>query len=140
MSARHCRRGRVPFLPDAVEEPRTVVSLFEQLVDVDGEPQTVALLIDRRGHALTAMQRAGDVSPNDLFDLCAVCSGAGDADEIELLIVASWRPGTWAQLQPGDDDCWFGMLERTSGGDVHLVDWLLIDGSDVTSIATECGR
>ena len=136
----HCRRGRVPFLPDAVEEPRTAVSLFEQLVDVSGEPQTVALLIGRQGHALTAMQRAGDASRDDLLDLCELCSADRDGDDIELMVIASWRPGTFAQPGPDDEGCWTDMVDVTAGSDVHLVDWLLIDGDVVTSMARECGR
>ena len=142
MPARRCRRGRMPFLPQAVEAPHAVIDLFEQLVDVTGEPQTVALIIDRQGHALTAFQREGAVPCDDLLELCTVCSGEGDGDaeEIELLVITSWRPDTGTEPSDDDRDCWSAMLQRTSGGDVHLVDWLLVDGPAVTSMATECGR
>jgi hypothetical protein len=148
MVARHCRRGRMPYLPDAVDAPDRAVALFEQLVEVTGEPQTVALVLDRRGKPLTAMKRSGAVPCDDLLDLCTVCSGDGepaadsdvDAGEVELLVIASWRPDTWAE--PSDDDrrCWSAMLERTTGGVVHLVDWLLVDGAVITSMALTCGR
>ena len=150
MVARRCRRGRMPYLPDAVNAPFRMIDILEQLVDVTGEPQTVALLVDRHGKPLTAMQRAGAVPCDDLLDLCTVCSGEsridsdldGDSDpvEVELLVIASWRPNTWAQ--PSDDDrrCWSAMLERTADGEVHLVDWLLVDGPSVTSMALTCGR
>jgi hypothetical protein len=138
----------MPYLPHAVDAPHRVLDVFEHLVDVTGEPQTVALLVDRYGNPLTAMQRASAVPCDDLLELCTVCSGGGDLDddcandptEVELLVIASWRPDTWAEPSDNDRRCWSAMLERTAGGDVHLVDWLLVDGAAVTSMSLTCGR
>jgi hypothetical protein len=134
----------MPFLPQSIAAPTEMAMALEHLVDLTSGPQTIALLVDRQGQTLTALQRAGAVPCDDLLELCTICTGDGDSDdevgEVELLVMASWRPGTGAHPDDTDTRCWSAMLDRTCGTDVHLVDWLLVDGSSVTSMSTACGR
>ena len=126
----------LPSLPLAVSSPHELIAILTQLVDITHGPQTVALIVDRHCRPVTAYQHPGDVGCADLINLCAICVDTAHGVN-ELLIIASWR-----SIPPDDDDCacWYAMLERTAASEIHLVDWLLVDDDDVTSMATKCGR
>ena len=150
MASPRCHQPPVTALPTAVRVPAAAAELFDHLlapVDPGTGPRSAGLLIEPwSGHPVTAMHRAGVVGGADLVELCAVCADAGEhpvdhpgGPEL-LLVLATWQPGAGVAPTDAHRACWGAMLTTTAGSAVHLVDWLLIDGDGIASVATVLGR
>src|SRR4051794_41092709 len=102
-------------LPARVASPEAMVDALRSVVDITGGAKTVALLSDRRARPITAFERTGTISCDDLLDLCDICAGEGDGDDgdVDVLVLVSWRPGSGVDPTDADHECWHTMLART---------------------------
>jgi len=121
--------------------PLSLLALVEAVAGDTDEPKTIALFITADELPLRGLEKLGDVGGDDLVELCRICADGADSDDaldLELMVLATWRPGRGAEPTDGDHIAWAAMLETVADSSVHLLDWLLIDGSSACSMASGC--
>ena len=116
----------------------SLLNLVEAVAGDTSRPKTIALFVTAEELPLSGLEKQGDVSGDDLVQLCRICAEDGDPLEPEPMVLATWRPGSGAVATDADRETWRAMLTTVAGTPLHLVDWLLIDGRRACSLATGC--
>jgi hypothetical protein len=121
--------------------PLSLLALVKAVAGDTNQPRTIALIITADELPLRGLEKLGDVSGDDLVELCGIYADGSDRDDaldLELMVLATWRPGRGAA--PTDDDVatWGAMLDTLADSSVRLLDWLLVDGPSACSMARGC--
>jgi hypothetical protein len=124
----------------SVASPLAVADLLTDMIGPATGPRIAAVFADSQGKPLSAVHREGEVGCAEVMTVCDIATDDDDTAEPELLILATWRPGSDAEPDEYDEGCWRSLLEQLDGRPLHLVDWLLIDGDLASSMATRFGR
>ena len=117
--------------------PSPLLDLVEAVAGDLGEPKTIALFVSNDDRPVRGMEKPGDVGADELLALCRICAETAPTMP-ESMLLATWRPGRGATATDHDRSTWDGMRAVLAGTTVRLVDWLLIDGADASSLATGC--
>jgi hypothetical protein len=138
----HRRRDR-PGLPPPTTPLSTPADALRIVLAAVAEPaaaETIVLLLDHRLHGGT----------------CLVCRGASRADQVASLVpllvqvaeqgamlaavvLATVRPGRGIALAAADDPTFATMRHDLADAHVDLLDWFLLDGDLIASVAELTG-
>jgi hypothetical protein len=104
------------------------------------EAETVVLLLDARHRGGTCLVCRGAAAAGQVSSLMPILvQAAAQAPALAAVVLATVRPGAGIGLAAADDDTFATMRHDLAAAHVDLLDWFLLDGDLIASVAEITG-
>ncbi len=138
----HRYRDRVVVPPPAtpLNTPDDALRIVLAAVAVPPTAETVVLLLDAHFRGGTCLVCRGASDHDQVAALVPILTQVGvRQDVLAAVVLATVRPGHGITPSPADDATFTTMRHDLAGADIDLLDWFLLDGDLVGSVAELTG-
>jgi len=120
----------------AVRRPEDALAVILTAAASPARPETICVVLDHAHRGLGVIVVDGAMSDDGIFEIAQVVLRAADGrGTIGAVVLATARPGRSYQPTADDHDRWFELRARFEATGVELLDWFLIAGGFVASLA-----
>jgi hypothetical protein len=139
-SHRHRRPPPVPPAGAALHTPDDALRVVLAAVAEPREAETVVLMLDARHRGATCLVCRGASSAEQVRSLVPILVQSATLEPaLAAVVLATVRPGSGIAVTAADDDAFGAMRHDLAAADVDLLDWFLLDGEVVASVAELTG-
>jgi len=139
-SHRRRRRSAIPPAGSALRTPDDALRVVLATVARPPEAETVVLLLDARHRGGTCLVCRGAASAFQVATLVPVLvQAAAQEPALAAVVLATVRPGEGIAVAAADEAAFGAMRHDLAVAHVDLLDWFLVDGDLVASVAELTG-
>jgi DNA repair protein RadC len=139
-SHRHRHRGVVPPPTTPINNPDDAMRIVLAAIAEPRTAETVVLLLDAQFRGGTCLVCRGASTPDQVASLAFLLTQvAAQETTLAAVVLATVRPGDGIAPSATDDATFATMRHDLAGADVDLLDWFLLDGDLVGSVAELTG-
>jgi hypothetical protein len=137
---RHHRRSPIPPAGAALRTPDDALRVVLATVAQPPEAETVVLLLDARHRGGTCLVCRGAASALQVTSLVPILvQAAAQEPALAAVVLATVRPGEGLGVAPADEAAFGTMRHDLAVAQIDLLDWFLLDGDLVASVAELTG-
>ncbi len=139
-SHRHRRRAPIPPAGAALRTPDDALRVVLAAVAQPPEAETVVLLLDARHRGGTCLVCRGAASALQVASLVPILvQAAAQEPALAAVVLATVRPGEGIAVAAAEDATFGAMRHDLAVARVDLLDWFLLDGDLIASVAELTG-
>ena len=139
-SHRHQRRSPVPPDSAALRTPDDALRVVLAAVAQPAEAETVVLLLDALHRGGTCLVCRGAASALQVASLVPILAqAAAQEPALAAVVLATVRPGEGIAVPAADHAAFGAMRHDLAVAGVDLLDWFLLDGALIASVAELTG-
>ena len=137
---RYRDRSVVPPPTTALSTPDDALRIVLAAVAEPPTAETVVLLLDAQFHGGTCLVCRGASSAEQVASLVPLLTRVAEQEPtLAAVVLATVRPGQGITLAGADDAMFATMRHDLAGANVDLLDWFLLDGDLIASVAELTG-
>jgi hypothetical protein len=130
----------IPLAGAALRTPDDALRIVFAAVADPPAAETVVLLLDAHHRGGTCLACRGASSAGQVASLVPVLvQAAAQEPALAAVVLATVRPGEGIAVTPADDATFGAMRPDLAGAHVDLLDWFVLDGELVASVAELTG-